>query len=103
VAFNDVPISNTKKGELKDYMRNGRARYHYLPKSQKLASGFIDFQDKLTVASSSVDEGIKNKSLLRIATVANPFLKDIISRYSSYYSRQGAPDFNVEELYSSYL
>ena len=35
----------------------------------------------------------------RIATISIPFLKDIISRHSNYFSRQGSPDFNVGEIY----
>lgn len=32
-----------------------------------------------------------------------PFFKDIQSRFSSYYARQGAPDFNKKALQDSYF
>ncbi|NDV42944.1 response regulator [Flagellimonas sediminis] len=96
--FKNPDMSKTKKGDLKSYIRNSRPQFHFIPKIDSIPNGFIDFQNKVTINEKEVEESLKNGDMERIATVSSPFLKDIISRYSNYYSRQGSPDFNEEEL-----
>jgi hypothetical protein len=50
----------------------------------------IDFQDVTTISFTN--------DLERIATISSPFIKDIISRFSNYYSRQGQPTFNQKKI-----
>jgi hypothetical protein len=83
------------------FFQNNNQRYHFIPKAELIEAGLIDFQDKLTIPNNKINSLLETKNIERIATISQPFLKDIISRYSNYYSRQGSPDFNVEELYSS--
>jgi len=40
------------------------------------------------------------KDFVPVATVTDKFCKDIIARFSHYYSRQGQPDLNIERLYN---
>jgi CheY-like chemotaxis protein len=103
VEFINPQMSNGKKGELKGHIRNSRPRYHFVPNAGTISNGFIDFQNKLTIDDNAVDEDIRNGSILRIATVSSPFLKDIIARYSAYYSRQGSPDFDENEVLGGFL
>jgi hypothetical protein len=91
--------NNKNRIRLNSYIENKKQNYHFIPKSNLLDAGLIDFQDKLTINSNDVEKYLKNDKMKRIATVSMPFLKDIISRYSNYYSRQGSPDFNVGEIY----
>jgi hypothetical protein len=94
--------SNSTKKNLTNYIKNNsKQNFHFIPKNNLIEAGLIDFQDKLTIAENEVNDLIKNKIIVRNATVSMPFLKDIISRYSNYYSRQGSPDFNSDEIYSS--
>ncbi len=71
-------------------------KYHYLPKYQHIESGLINFQKVNTIS---------NKDLLSqyeiIAATNSSFTKDIVARFSYYYSRQGSPDFDVDEIYNS--
>jgi len=78
-------------------------RYHFLPKFDKIESNHVvDFQNVNTIDIGTddkpdYDEYLKErekliKSYTRIASIASPFLKDLISRYSFYYSRQGQPN-----------
>lgn len=99
--FSKRPISKAKGDKLKDYLGNKKPRYHFTPKTKDIEAGFIDFQDKITLNFERVNILIQENKARRIATIASPFLKDIISRYSSYYSRQGSPDFHTEEVYNS--
>ncbi|PZR26414.1 MAG: hypothetical protein DI535_14180 [Citrobacter freundii] len=78
------------KGKIGEFVRNGSYRYHYLPPYLNPSGYVIDFQ---SLQSVKYDEQIT-----KIASISSPFIKDIISRFSSYYSRQGQPTFNQEKI-----
>ena len=71
---------------------NGGYYYHWLPILVSCQEGAaINFR-----RVSTYDEADLNKYFgSPIIQVASPFLKDIISRFSSYYARQGQPDINI--------
>ncbi|PHR72866.1 MAG: hypothetical protein COA67_03965 [Lutibacter sp.] len=96
--YGNSGMSKTKMGKFKQIIDNKIPRYHFIPKAGSIEGGIIDFQDKYTISDTDLEERIEQKHILRIATISNPFLKDVISRYSSYYSRQGSPDFDSDEL-----
>lgn len=97
----ETVLNDDKKRLFRYISNNSTQNFHFIPKSNSLEAGLIDFQDKKTMSEIDVNEKIANGQIIRNATVSMPFLKDIISRYSNYYSRQGSPDFNVEEVYRS--
>lgn len=97
----DTSPNNDNRKRINGFFENKNQKYHFIPKAKSIEPGLIDFQEKLTIPSTDVDELLKAKKINRIATISQPFLKDIISRYSNYYSRQGSPDFNSDELYNS--
>jgi len=103
VEFNNPKMSKSKQGELKAHIRNTRPRYHFTPNAGNILKGFIDFQNKLTIEDTLIDEHLQNGLKQRIATISSPFLKDIIARYSAYYSRQGSPDFDEKEILDGFL
>lgn len=67
-----------------------KLRFSFLPKYQNLDAAFVDFQQLTSVAENKID----TDAFERLASVSAPFLKDIIARFSYYYSRQGAPILN---------
>ena len=93
--------NNTNRKRLNSFIENKKQNYHFIPKSNLIDAGLIDFQDKLTIESDKVEKLLENNEMNRIATVSSPFIKDIISRFTNYFSRQGSPDFNVDEIYNS--
>lgn len=99
--FKKRPLSGSKEQRLKSLITNKTPRYHFIPQVGSFKGAFIDFQDKSTIPTAIVENRIAKGDAKRIATVSGPFLKDIIARYSSYFSRQGSPDFNTEEIYSA--
>lgn len=99
--FSNPEMSSGKKNKISQILTNSIARYHCIPSSKDFSIGLIDFQDKYTTDSDSLERAIKEYRVERIATISHPFLKDIIARYSNYYSRQGSPDFDSEELFNS--
>ncbi len=78
------------KNKIESFVKNKNTRYHYLPPLKSDDGFIIDFQDITSVPFSD--------ALERVATISAPFIKDIISRFSNYYARQGQPTFNQDEI-----
>ncbi|MGE6204645.1 response regulator [Guptibacillus hwajinpoensis] len=73
---------------------NFSLRYHFLPKTNSFNGGFVNFQKLSSKGKEEIME------LERVATVCEKFSKDITSRFSQYFSRQGQPDMNPNYLIS---
>ena len=71
-------------------------KYHFLPPCKIFAGGLINFQKiqsfRITDLSANYD---------KIVSITTPFIKDIIARFSYYYSRQGSPDFNITSIFNT--
>lgn len=78
---------------------NRNNNYHYLPPTEIYRGGLVNFRKVKHVDSENFNEEF-NGPLLNISS---SFVKDIVARYSSYYARQGQPDFNFTELKSKLL
>ncbi|EOC1332243.1 hypothetical protein ACI095_004266, partial [Cronobacter turicensis] len=64
--------------------------YHWLPKTDFFCGGFINFRRISTYTEEDFQSIFQEPTL----QISSPFLKDIISRFSSYYARQGQPDID---------
>ncbi len=78
--------------DLIKYQRNTKNLYYcWLPKTRYFNNGaVINFRRVSTYSQEDLDKSFNSP----VIQVASPFLKDIISRFSSYYARQGQPDIN---------
>lgn len=85
--------SNTAEKELEKYINNNKARFHLLPPCKLFTGGLIDFQ----VIRSVKKEDFREYSSV-IASVNPAFNKDIQSRFSHYYGRQGQPQLNKQNI-----
>lgn len=61
--------------------------YHWMPKSRSLNSGFLDFQRLETIPISALGKKYVELEI----RIAPSFVKDIVSRFSGFYARQGQP------------
>lgn len=79
--------------DLIKYQRNTKNLYYcWLPKTRYFNNGaVINFRRVSTYSQEELDKSFNSP----VIQVASPFLKDIISRFSSYYARQGQPDINI--------
>lgn len=79
--------------DLIKYQRNTKNLYYcWLPKTSCFNNGaVINFRRVSTYSQEELDKSFNSP----VIQVASPFLKDIISRFSSYYARQGQPDINI--------
>ncbi|MFT3919196.1 hypothetical protein [Cloacibacterium sp.] len=89
---------NNATSKLKNLIKNNVPKYHFLPDYKDISAGLIDFQ---LLKSVPKNETINNYT--RLTSVNNSFTKDIVARFSFYYSRQGSPDFNIDEIYDSII
>ena len=78
-------------------------KYHFLPKVSFFDGGFIDFSLLVTLKYDKVSKMFLERNLVKLGTITNPFKRDIIARFSSYYQRQGQPTFNIESMLNKYL
>lgn len=101
-SVNDSGVDNLsarKCNTLSRWFRNGElSRYHFLPRVSFFEGGFIDFQQIVTVPYNSETKSLSDESLKKLGILTDSFVKDVISRFVSYYQRQGQPEFNVNRV-----
>lgn len=88
------PTANNSdaKSRLDKIIKGQEDKYIFLPEYLPLNASVIDLQNLYAINFSEYTD------YTRLATVASPFLKDIQSRFASYYARQGQPDLNKKNL-----
>ena len=66
---------------------NDKPCFHWLPNSQAARGGYLDFRQLRTVPLDRFECEFERLN----ARVAPGFVKDIVSRFSAFYARQGQP------------
>ena len=61
--------------------------FHWLPQSGGIGAGFVDFRRLETAPWEEFERSFQSLNV----RIAPSFLKDIISRFSTFYARQGQP------------
>ncbi len=101
-ALNGITRKAKKENKLKNVFGNNYTDYfHWLPKTGYFEGGFINFR-KISTCTKDEFEKAYNQPHIQISP---HFVKDILSRFSSYYARQGQPDIErnkiIDEVVSS--
>ena len=88
-------MSNDKKiKRLGEVIKNNHTDYyHFVPKCKKFDNKLINFRK---VSNVTYDELLNNFE--HLAIVSGNYSKDILCRFSTYYSRQGQPDLHFENI-----
>jgi hypothetical protein len=84
-----------ERGKTEKRLNNSLELYlHWLPKTAEFKGGFLNFRKIVTI---NVDEynNLYEKPFIQIAP---SFIKDIISRFSSFYARQGQPNIDIQDI-----
>lgn len=88
---------NKRKEKLKEILKNNYANYyHWLPKTKYYNGGFVNFRWLSSFDPKKFKELFEEPKV----QVSPSFIKDVISRFSSYYARQGQPDFDFDSISS---
>lgn len=90
----ESPKREKRLAALRRLMTEGDCSEHYLPPFNNLKHALVNFRNITTLEKSKLTEDKK------IITVNPIYMKNIQSRFSQYYSRQGQPDINIEHLYN---
>lgn len=85
--------AKSKENVRKELEKNKRNCYHFLPGTAFFQGGYMDFEHLMSVGKEQVQDQFE-EPLLQISPA---FLKDIVSRFSSFYGRQGQPTLTYDE------
>ncbi len=91
-------MNKANKKKLHKIFKNGcTLYYHFLPKIECFEGGIVNFRKINSISVSDFNDIYIFEGI----TVSPAFIKDISSRFSVYYARQGQPDFNMDILENS--
>lgn len=100
VALNGITRNQKKKDKLKDVANNNyRNYYHWLPPAYSFDGGFLNFRKLRTPNKTVFSEKYEEPSI----QISPFFVKDIVSRFSSFYARQGQPDIDSGDFVTRYM
>ena len=95
------PKFKKAKDSLSKWFRNSHPdslRYHFLPKVNIFDGGFIDFRSIIVLNYDKNSGMISDTGYSKVGVITESFKRDVVSRFSSYYHRQGQPEFNCESV-----
>ena len=99
VALNGIGRKRSKQNRLRDVFNNNHTDYyHWLPKTGFFAGGFLNFRKLNAVNKTHLEEQFKEPAI----QISPFFVKDIVSRFSSFYARQGQPDIDSADFIDRY-
>lgn len=99
-GLNGIIKSGKKQKKLKSIFNNNYTDFfHWLPGTDFCSGGFLNFRK---IASYTKNEIANNFDPPHIQ-ISPHFIKDILSRFSSYYARQGQPDLNCSQIMDDIL
>ena len=98
-ALDGIRRTRSKENKLRDIFNNNHIDYyHWLPKTDFFEGGILNFRKLTTLDKDVFDEKFANPEI----QISPSFVKDIVSRFSSFYARQGQPDIDSEEFIARY-
>ncbi|MDE0011350.1 MAG: response regulator [Candidatus Poribacteria bacterium] len=86
----DALDGSKSKGKVTELCTNKHTYRHWLPKTDFFEGGVLNFRKLASLNKDDFDKKF-GKPIIQISPF---FIKDIISRFSSYYARQGQPDID---------
>ena len=88
----------TFKTGSKSLANNNRQYRHWLPPTKFFEGGVVNFRKLKTLHKKDFKEQFEKPYI----QISPPFVKDIVSRFSAYYARQGQPDIDNKVFVDSY-
>jgi len=89
-------LSKNKTDAIRELVKNGKPRYHFLPEASGMPALVIDLQKIQTELRSLVDQ--PGTVWERIASLDSPFAQALTARFTSYFSRVGTPDLDANAI-----
>jgi len=92
-AIGTASEAKRKKALLPIIKNNDKEYYHWLPKNSFFEGGYINFRKVINYSPEELEKEFYPPDL----RVQDSIVKDILSRFSAYYARQGQPDFDFDK------
>ena len=94
-ALDGIRKTDKKQRKLKQLLKNNFTDYHHwLPLTSAFSGGFINFRWIIALDKTDFKAAFDSPQV----QVSSHFIKDVVSRFSSYYARQGQPDFDFNTI-----
>ena len=97
-SVDKVLAGSKSKGRVRELCTNKRDYYHWLPETDFFEGGILNFRKLKTLNEDNFEEKFGKPTI----QISPSFVKDIVSRFSSYYARQGQPDIDSEDFVIRY-
>lgn len=97
-SVDEVLAGSKSKGRVRELCTNKRDYYHWLPETDFFEGGILNFRKLKTLNEENFEEKFGKPTI----QISPSFVKDIVSRFSSYYARQGQPDIDSEDFVNRY-
>ena len=97
-SVDKVLAGSKSKGRVRELCTNKRDYYHWLPETDFFEGGILNFRKLKTLNEDNFEEKFGKPTI----QISPSFVKDIVSRFSSYYARQGQPDIDSEDFVTRY-
>lgn len=94
-ALDGITKTDKKQRKLNQLLKNNFTDYHHwLPPTSAFSGGFINFRWIIALDKTDFKAAFDSPQV----QVSSHFIKDVVSRFSSYYARQGQPDFDFNTI-----
>ena len=97
-SVNKVLRGSKSKSRVTELCKNRRNHYHWLPETDFFDGGILNFRKLTSLNKEDFDEKFGEPTI----QISPFFVKDIVSRFSTYYARQGQPDIDSEDFINRY-
>ncbi|MCY4401682.1 MAG: response regulator [Candidatus Poribacteria bacterium] len=97
-SVDKVLAGSKSKGKVRELCTNKRDYYHWLPETDFFEGGILNFRKLKTLNEDDFNEKFGKPTI----QISPSFVKDIVSRFSSYYARQGQPDIDSKDFVTRY-
>lgn len=99
-ALDGISRKRSKKNKLKAiFNNNDQDYYHWLPETDFFNGGFLNFRKLKMLEKDDFEDQFEEPSI----QISPFFIKDIVSRFSAYYARQGQPDIDSKAVFDCYM
>lgn len=88
---------NNVLNQINSFINTPSNRYHYISSNTNFEDSIIDFHEVISIPRTMI-----SSEFTKVMSITAPFLKDIQARFSSYYARQGSPDFDASKIMDKY-
>ena len=97
-SMNEALDGSRSRSKVREIVNNRCQYLHWLPQTDFFQGGVLNFRKLKTLHKNDFEEQFEDPAI----QISPFFIKDIVSRFSSFYARQGQPDIDSDDFVASY-